>query len=193
MKQIYFIIKYIWYTVLTNRFFFHCLTNGINLLLFFQLLNGNLWISIHWNANGTDWNFIHWLPYGTCWLLIHLLPISTDCLPISELSKSAASVYTSSNSKDVTQDIAATKAQTSASNPTTYPSFFFESPGVTAVGEVVFWAPLLSMCLADLPLRKRRNDSLNDFLNDLRREIGASPAPDRSGTLTQRQLGGSVG
>jgi len=49
------------------------------------------------------------------------------------------------------------------------------------------------MCLADLPLRKRRNDSLNDFLNDLRREIGASPAPDRSGTLTQRQLGGSVG
>ena len=45
----------------------------------------------------------------------------------------------------------------------------------------------------DLPLRKRRNDSLNDFLNDLRREIGASPAPERSGTLTQRQLGGSFG
>jgi hypothetical protein len=78
-------------------------------------------------------------------------------------------------------------------NPTTYPSFFLESPGVTAVGEVVFWAPLLSVCLADLPLRKRRNDSLNDFLNDLRREIGASPAPDRSETLTEIQLGGSFG
>jgi len=43
-----------------------------------------------------------------------------------------------SNSQDATQDIAATMAQTSVTNPTTYPSFFFESPGVTAVGEVVF-------------------------------------------------------
>jgi hypothetical protein len=84
-------------------------------------------------------------------------------------------------------------AQTSVTNSTTYPSFFFESLGVTAVGEVVFWAPLLSVCLADLPLRRRRNDSLNDFLNDLRREIGASPAPERSGKLTPRQLWGSFG
>ena len=105
----------------------------------------------------------------------------------------AYAVYMSSNSQDVTQDIAATKAQTSVTNQTTYPSFFLESPAVTAVGEVVFWAPLLSVCLVDLPLRKRRNDSLNDFLKDLRREIGASPAPDRSGILTQIQLGGSFG
>ena len=179
--------------VLTNWSFIHCLTNGINLLLSFQLHNDINWIFIHCTANGTDWNFIHWLPYGTDWLLIHLLPISTDCLPISQLPKSADSVDMSSNSQDVTQDMAATKAQTSVTNPTTYPSFFFESPGVTAVGEVVFWAPLLSGCLADLPLRKRRNDSLKDFLNDLRREIGASPAPDRSGTLTQWQWVGSFG
>ena len=176
----------IWH--LTNQFYIHCLTNGINLLLFFQLHNGTQWIFIHCTANGTSWNFIHWLPYGTDWLLIHLLPIFTDCLPIHQLPKSEDSVHISSNTQYVTQDTAAIKAQTSVTNSTTYPSFFLESPGVTAVGEVVLWAPLLSACLVDLPLRKRRNDSLNDFLNDLRREIGASPAPDRSGTLTQRQL-----
>lgn len=32
----------------------------------------------------------------------------------------------------------------------------------------------------DLPLRRRRKDSLSDFLKDFRREIGVSPAPVRS-------------
>lgn len=60
------------------------------------------------------------------------------------------------------------------------------------VGEVGLLAPLLSVCLVDLPLRRRRKDSLNDFLKDLRREIGASPAPDRSG-ITTRKLTSSFG
>lgn len=34
--------------------------------------------------------------------------------------------------------------------------------------------------LVERPLRKRLNDSRNDFLKDLRREIGVSPAPERS-------------
>lgn len=42
--------------------------------------------------------------------------------------------------------------------------------------------PLLSPVLAFVvrPLLKRRNDSLRDFFNDFRREMGPSPAPDRS-------------
>lgn len=34
--------------------------------------------------------------------------------------------------------------------------------------------------LVDLPFRRRRKDSRSDFLKDLRRDIGVSPAPERS-------------
>lgn len=48
------------------------------------------------------------------------------------------------------------------------------------VGLLLSPAPAL---VVDLPLLSRRNDSRRDFLNDLRREIGASPAPDKSEIL----------
>lgn len=44
--------------------------------------------------------------------------------------------------------------------------------GVVAAGELAR--------RVDRPFRKRRNDSRNDFLKDFRREIGVSPAPERS-------------
>lgn len=48
--------------------------------------------------------------------------------------------------------------------------------GVVPDGLLVGEAALL----VDLPFLNLLNDSLKDFLNDLRREIGVSPAPERS-------------
>lgn len=45
---------------------------------------------------------------------------------------------------------------------------------------VLLWGLLVFCRLVERPLRRRRNDSRNDFLKDLRREIGVSPAPVRS-------------
>lgn len=39
---------------------------------------------------------------------------------------------------------------------------------------------LFSACRDERPFLNRLNDSLNDFLNDFLREMGASPAPERS-------------
>lgn len=48
-------------------------------------------------------------------------------------------------------------------------------------GEVAFVGEAAR--LVDLPFRRRRKDSRSDFLKDLRRDIGVSPAPERSITI----------
>lgn len=55
--------------------------------------------------------------------------------------------------------------------------------GFRTTGAFCFSSLLLSVLRCDLPFLSRRKDSLSDFLNDFRREIGESPAPVRSETL----------
>lgn len=50
------------------------------------------------------------------------------------------------------------------------------------LGDSVFSSPFF--LLSDLLLRRRRNDSLSDFLKDLRLDIALSPVPVRSARRT---------
>ena len=64
----------------------------------------------------------------------------------------------------------------------TYASFFLGSFGRGGL-------PVAVVALrCDRPFLHRRKDSLNDFLNDFLREIGVSPAPERSKSTDYIQI-----